>query len=263
MQRKFKFLTLIVTTALVVALVLASAGPAIGSWIDHSVVSITSGAATTGITTTVVGLDTNAFQNPIDINGQLYTMSGGNAPNSIGEFNTGPIASDPKTLISTASISASGFVPGDYALFQVTIKNTGSTILQFSDYTVLCEFVDSSGNAVGYTFPVYNEYGGTYEAAKTGPVYSGIISGFWDTAGTQSDMTTQFLTYFQPGNSAGCENTWCADNALIGSTAPTSGQTLGNGATFVYYIYIGLGGYTAPGIPTMLYTVDIPLTVAQ
>jgi hypothetical protein len=261
MQRKFKFLTISVI-ALVAALAIAAAGPAIGSWINNSVVSITSAAATTGITTEVVGVATNANQNPIDINGLLYATPGGNAPNAIASFDSGPIVSDPTTLMSVASISASGFVPGDYALFKVTITNNGPTTLQFGDYTILSEFVNSVGTSISYTAPAYEGYGPFTALANPPLAYSGPITGFWDTAGTQSTMTTTFLTYIQT-TVVGCENTWCGDNALIGSTTPTVGQTLGTGATFVYYIYIGLGTYTAPGIPSMLYTVTIPLTVAN
>ena len=261
MKKKLFALAIILIAALAVSAVFAST-PAIASWIDNSAVSITSTAATTGITTTVVGVDTNAVQNPIDINGQLYAAAGVNAPNIITSFNSGPIASGPSTT-SVASISASGFVPGDYALFQVTITNTGPTTLQFGNYMVNDSFVDSNGNTIGYTFPVYAGYGGTTELAKTAPAYSGDISGFWDTATTQSIMTATFQTYLNNQATAGCINTWCQDNALIGSSAPTVGQTLVHGATFVYYIYTGLGIDTAPGIPAALYTVTIPLTVAN
>jgi len=272
MQRKFKFLTIIVTTALVAALVIASAGPAIGSWIDHSVVSITSGAATTGITTEVVGVATNAIINPIDIDGHTYSAPGGDGAYSITQFDSGAIASDPTSLISQVSISASGFVPGDYALFQVTVTNTGSTTLQFGDYTVLSEFVNSGGTSIAYTFPVvtdptqpagYQTMGGNTAPANPGFAYSGVISGFWNTNPTQSAQTALFLTYLNDEQVAGCANTWCGDNALIPGPAPTVGQTLANGGTFVYYIYIGLGIDTAPGIPNMLYTLDLPLTVAN
>jgi hypothetical protein len=263
-----KLILSILALALVCGFAISLATPAIASWMNNSVVSITASAATTGITTTVVGVDTNAVQNPIDINGQLYAKSGGNAPNAITSFNSGPIVSGPTTLTSTASISAGGFVPGDYALFQVTITNNGPTVLQFGDYTVLSEFVDSSGTSIAYNAPAYENCPAFSAAANPAPVWNNQpISGFWNIASDQATQTTTFLTYINDEAVCGCANTWCGDNCLIGTgtapTAPIVGQTLGNGATFVYYIYIGLGTYTAPGIANMLYTVTIPLTVAN
>ena len=259
-KRKYKILAIVLVCAFAISVVFAS-NPGIASWFDNSVVSITASAASTGITTEVVGVATNAFYNPIDINGLLYTTAGGAGPNNILSFDSGPIVSGPTTLTSTVSISAGGFVPGDYALFQVTITNNGPTVLQFGDYTVLSEFVDSSGTSVAYNAPAYEGYPGFSAPAAPAPAYSGPITGFWNIAATQAEQTTTFVNYITT-TVVGCENTWCGDNCLIPGPAPTVGQTLGNGATFVYYIYVGLGLYTAPGIANMLYQVTIPLTVA-
>lgn len=270
MQKKFKFLTIIVTTALVAALVIASAGPAIGSWIDHSITNITSGAATTSITTEVIGVATNANVNPIDINGKLYSMPGGAGAYSITQYDSGAIASDPASLISTATVSTSGWVPGDYALFQVTITNTGSTTLQFSEYTIVNYF---TGPGTTYTFPAFEGYGpgptvpvgtaptvGALDSSGQGWQHSSIDNG-WTSEGSTALMVSDFNTAITT-DTYGLINTWGANNYLMG-TAPTVGQTLVHGATFVYYIAIGLGVDTAPGIPNAIYTLDVPLTVAN
>lgn len=146
--------------------------PGIAQWFNNSIVSVTSSTATSSITTTVVGVATNAYHNPIDLNGQLYATPGGNAPYPITSFNSGPITSTPTstTLESTVSISAGGFVPGDYACFQVTITNTGSTTLQFTNYQILDEFVDSSGASIPYAAPAYDNLPGFYAAADPLPV---------------------------------------------------------------------------------------------
>lgn len=77
-------------------------------------------------------------------------------------------------------------------------------------------------------------------------------------------METQFLAYLNNENVVGCANTWCQNNVFLGGTLPTiltpSGQS---GDTFVYYIYIGLGYAAAPVIPSSLYSITIPIQIAQ
>jgi len=270
-----KIIFAIVAVALCATMIVFAVQPSIASWIDNSIVSVTSSTATTGITTQVVGVATNAYYNPIDINGQLYTSAGGVGPNVITSFNSGPISSNPTTLISTVSISASGFVPGDYALFQVTITNNGPTTLQFTDpYTILNYFVGPVSET-SYNFPSYDGYGPgpivpvNVPPAVTGPAdnsgsgwqYDKISDG-WTSEATTAAMTSDFLTAIGPTDPYGLINTWGANNYLIGA-APTVGQTLATSGTFVYYIAIGLGVDTAPGIPAAVYTITIPLTVAQ
>jgi hypothetical protein len=261
MQRKLKLLGAV----LICALVISTAAAVSATWVDNSIVKLTSSTATDTFTTTVVGVDTNAVNTPIDINGVYYTSS------NIATF-APPVQSGDPNNPSTVSISASGFIPADYALFKVTITNTGSATLAFGNYQVLSEFVDSSGNSIAYTFPLVTDttqptgsqnMGGNTAPANPALAYNGPISGFWDTSATQSDMTSTFKTYINNEAIAGCANTWCGDNALIGSTTPTVGMTLAHGATFTYYIYLGLGVDTAYGIPSALYTVTIPLTAAQ
>jgi len=230
-----------------------SAAAAVGAnWIDTSVVKLTSSTATDSFTTTVVGVDTNAVNTPIDINGVYYTSS------NIATFAPPVQGGDPNTP-STVAISASGFVPGDYAVFKVTITNTGSATLAFTNYQYADNFVNSQGTIIGYIFPSTDPYNANYVDSPKGP-YSQAFSANWDIAANVPAMTTLFQTYITNNAVAGCASTWCQDNAFIGSTLPT---TLAPGASFVYYIYTGLGVDTIYGIPASLYSVTIPLSAAQ
>lgn len=257
MQRKFKFLAIILICAFAISAVFAS-NPGIASWIGYSVVKLTSTAATDTFTTTVVGVGTNAVNSKITINGYQYDSG------NIGSYNSGAIPGDPNTN-STVSISASGFVPSDYVVFQVTIQNTGSATLGFTNYQYTDNFVDSGGNIIGYTFPSTDPYNANYIDNPKGP-----YTGTWDigtsngfdqaSPNTLTAMTTKFQTYLSNNAIVGCASTWCQDNAYVGTSLPT---TLAPGATFVYYIYTGLGAQTVYGIPADLYTITIPLTAMQ
>jgi hypothetical protein len=248
MQRKIKLLGAI----LVFALIVSAAAMVGATWTDNSIVKLTSSTATDSFTTTVVGVATNAVETPIDINGVYYTSS------NIATF-APPVQSGDPNHPSTVEISASGFVPGDYAVFQVTIKNTGSATLAFTNYEYADNFIDSLGNKIAYTFPSNDLYQPGYTTTIHGP-YSQAFSANWDTSTSVSAMTTIFQNYLTNNAAAGCASTWCQDNAFIGTTLPT---TLAPGATFVYYIYTGLGVDTIYGIPSCLYSVTIPLVAAQ
>ena len=236
---------------LICALVISAAAAVSATWVNQDVVKLISSTATDSFTTTVVGVATNAVNTPIDINGVYYTSS------NIATF-APPVQSGDPNNPSTVEISASGFVPGDYAVFQVTIKNTGSATLAFSNYEYADNFIDSQGNKISYTFPATDPHQPGYTTTIHGP-YSQAFSANWDTAGSVSAMTTLFQTYIDT-TVVGCASTWCQDNAFIGGSLPT---TLAPGATFVYYIYTGLGVDTIYGIPPCLYSVTIPLTAAQ
>lgn len=233
------------------------------TWVDNSIVKLTSSTATDTFTTTVVGVDTNAVNTPIDINGVYYTSS------NIATF-APPVQSGDPNNPSTVQISASGFVPGDYAVFKVTIKNTGSATLAFGNYIMNCNFVDSNGNIIPYTFPSNDPYNANYNDQPHNINVAGAWSltsdmglgtgQYWDNKADLPSMTTLFQTYITNNAVAGCASTWCMDNAFIGTTLPS---TLAPGATFTYYVYSGLGVQTIYGIPACLYSVSIPLTAAQ
>jgi hypothetical protein len=260
-QRKYKFLAIILVCAFAISAVFAS-NPGIASWIGNSVVNLTSTAATDTFTTTITGVATNAVDSAITIDGTPYTSAGvAGSSYPITNFVEGPNSGDPNNP-STVTVSASGFIPGDYALFQVTIKNTGSATLGFTNYQYTDNFVNIYGNIIGYTFPANDPYNANYvdnpKGTYTGTWDLGTSAGF-DTDSTLSAMTTKFQTYLTSNAIVGCASTWCQDNAYIG-TLPT---TLAPGATFTYYIYTGLGAQTVYGIPADLYTITIPLTAMQ
>ncbi len=277
MQRKYKLLTIILVCAFAVAL----ASPAIATWTGYSVVNLTSSTATDTFTTSVVGVATNAVDSPLTIDGNLYTSSG--VPgvwSPITDFASATESGNPN-INSIVNIAASGFVPGDYAVFQVTITNTGTATLGFTNYQQLDEFVNSGGTSIPYTFPPTDLYSAGYTApsnpapitgtwtitpvsgtgfdavATSVPTTSGTLPEATLSSQTVANMNTQFEAYLSNEAVVGCANTWCQNNVFLGGTLPT---TLAPGATFVYYIYTGLGVDTVYGIPAALFTLTIPLT---
>lgn len=247
-KKKFRVLTLVLICAFAISLVAASEQKAIASWIDTSVVNLTSAPATDSFTTTVVGVATNAVSSPIDINGNYYTSS------NIGTYNSGSIAGDPNNP-STVSITASGFIPNDYAQFSVTITNTGSATLQFTGYTILDQFVNSGGTAIVYTFPANDPYNANYvDPIKPATPYT------WTLTNWGTDNLATFQSYLTNNALAGCASTWCQDNAYTaGGSLPT---TLAPGASFTYTLYTGLGAETIYGIPACHYAITITLMPA-
>jgi hypothetical protein len=284
MQRKFKFLAIIAISIMAISVVFASdpALPsAIATWTGNSVVNLTSSTASDTFTTTVVGVATNAVDSALTINGEPYTSAGqAGVSYPITNFVEGPNSGDPNNP-STVTISASGFVPSDYAVFQVTIKNTGSATLGFTNYQQLDEFVNSGGTSISYLFPPTDPYNAGYTAPASPAPITGTwtitpVSGTgWDAVATSvpttsgtlpvapladqtvANMNTQFEAYLSNNAVEGCASTWCQNNIYLGTTLPT---TLAPGATFVYYIYTGLGDQTVYGIPASLFVVTIPLT---
>jgi hypothetical protein len=246
MQRKYKLLAIIVICALATSTV-AALGPTIASWTQSSIVNLTSAPATDSFTTTVTGVATNAVETPItvngvafvssDINGYVLAVAGGDGANP-----------------STVSLSASNFLPGDYAQFAVTIKNTGSATLQFQQYTILDQFVNSGGTAIVYTFPSTDPYNANYvdpiKPAATHP---------WTIADWGTDNLATFQLYLTDNTKAGCASTWCQDNAYTSGTLPS---TLAPGASFTYNLFTGLGNETVYGIPACHYQISIPLMPA-
>lgn len=250
MKRRLKILATVIICVMAVSLVLASS-PSIAAWIDNSVVNIISAPATATFTTQVVGVTTNAALSPIDINGNYYTSS------NITSYNSGVISGNPNTN-STVGITASGFIPNDYVQFQVTITNTGSATLAFSTtYTILDQFVDNSGNPIGYIFPSNDPYNANYND----PVKTVAVSHPWTVADWGTDSLTTFQTQLTDNTKAGCASTWDQDNALLAGTTVMP-STLATGQSFTYIIYTGLGAGTIYGIPACHYQIAISLTPA-
>jgi hypothetical protein len=256
MQRKYKFLTLIAVCAFALVMVMAMAAPAIGAWINQSIVNVTTGTATDTFTTTVAGADANAVNTPITLS--VGTYSGTYVQNNIGTFTPPSVTGSPNNP-STVDVSANGFVPGEWAALEVTITNTGQAALQFSPgITVTDEFNAPGGS---YTFPSpYTEgtvgphtYADTFDFGSAGFDYGTSVNTFG---------TAVFLgNYLSAGSTAGCYDTWCTDNVYIGPTE-TLPTVLTTGQSFSYYLYMGLGLNAPPTIPGSIYSITITLTPA-
>ena len=252
-QRKFKILATVLICAFAISIVFAS-DPAvpnvIATWTGQSIVSLTSSPATDTFTTTVAGADTNAVNSPITLAVGAYTSS--YTSSDITNFNPPAVAGDPNNP-SQVDLSASGFVPGEWAAISVTITNTGSAALTFVNPVLVTDEFNAAGGS--YTFPSpYTEgtigphsYTDTFDFnPTTGFDYGATVNGFG---------TSTFAGYL----SGAFTNTWCQDNVIIGAnTLPT--VVLTTGQSFTYYIYTGLGLTPPYGIPGSIYTITLNLT---
>jgi len=258
MQRKYKILMFTAVCALAFVLVASAAAPAIGAWLDHSVVQFTLGTATSTFTTQVVGVYTNATANALDINGNPYTGS------SITTFNSGPVSGNPSTP-SVVALSVGGFVPNDQAVFKVTITNTGTTTLLFQSYTLNDYFLDGGGNPITSGPWDTGVYAGTFDSTKAMSAFDRPGGALPDGSLVGASSATAFADQMLDGKSQtnyGSEFTTNWGMAWgDGTAAPPT--TLAPGASYIYYVYIGLGVNVPVDIPNAYFSLDVALTLAN
>jgi hypothetical protein len=231
---------IVIVAVLISALAMGIAMPAIATWIGQSVVKITSSTATDTFTTTVAFVQTNASASPITMYGTPFTN--GSTPGTV----LGSSSGNPSAP-SIVSFTASGFVPGDWIELDVTIKNTGTCTLQFTNWNYSCYFVNAttglpitSGPWTESPYPPYS--------ASSGPLA-------WTLASFGSDSTAAFLQYIKgTGPGIGWDITWTANNSYQAGSLPT---TLAPGASFTYVLYVGLGVNVPYGIPNMYYSITV------
>jgi hypothetical protein len=241
-----KLILAILGLVMVCGFAISLAAPAIASWTQSSIVSITSATATDSFTTTVVGVATNAADTPVTVDGVAFVSSDiAGYPLAV----TGGNGGSP----STVTMTSGNFDPGTYVEFAVTITNTGTTTLAFQSVTQNCYFVDSNGVMIPYgNYGLFPAIATGYSAPQVNYVYAwaDFAPGIVDTPG--------YLAYLD-----GSWNTnWVCDSSYQGlqSAFPT---TLAPSATFTWYLYMGLGTNVPYEIPGCYFSVSIPLAPAS
>lgn len=227
-------------------LVMSTAGPAIASWIDKSIVSITAATATATFSTTVTQVSTNASATPISVTG-LGTSYG-----------------DPNTP-SIVAITAGGFVPNDYVEFQVTITNTGTATLAFQPYTLNCYFLDSGGNPIKSGSWDTGNYAGTFAKSYAWSAFDTPGGALPNNGLVGSSSATAFADQMVDANSRVLYGVEFVTNWGVawgdGTAAPP--LTLAPSATYTYWIYVGLGTDVPYGIPNMFFSLTVPMMAAS
>ena len=132
----------------------------------------------------------------------------------------------------------------------MTITNTGTAALQFTNWEYSCWFINSGDSEIYQPYP--SPITG-YPAPTVNSVQPWTLSGFGsDDLGSPS--TSGYLYYLDNTWS----DNWVANNAyLAGATLP---PTLAPSASFTYVLWLGLGNTAPYGIPGMYYSISIPLT---
>ena len=259
MQRKYKILMFTAVCALAFVLVASAAAPAIGAWIDHSVVQFTVGTATSSFTTQVVGLYTNATITPLDINGNPYTGS------TITNFNSGPISGNPSSP-SVVAISASNFVPNDQAVFAVTITNTGSTTLTFQSYTLNDYFLTGAGAPITSGPWDTGVYAGVFALTNPWSDFNAAVNGGGALPQSQivgCGSATAFADQMVDGSTYATTNNFNINWSMAwGSGTATPPATLAPAASYTYWVYIGLGVNVPYGIPNAYFSLDVQLSLS-
>jgi hypothetical protein len=246
MQRKMKLLMTIAATALAVSLVVAMAGPAIAQWFDSSITTFTAATGTSSISTVITGVETNAMVNPIDIDGQLYSAPGGQGNYAITDFSSSSVSNTPNTA-SVATVSTSGWYPGDYVVFAVTITNNGAATLAINNAATY-HIVASIGGTQVYDSTAVN--GGTILVMSAGE--------FGQNTPASDVALLSGATY---GNTWLGDNSWNYGNPI--PTGPAMPAYLAQGQSFTYTLFIGLGENAPYNIGAFSTTVTINLPVAN
>lgn len=208
------------------------------SFLEHGGATvITTREANVSFTTTVVGLTTNANQTPLEINGAYYNMT------DIQNF--AYTANGNGGTNSTVSMSTANFLDGDYAAFNVTIKNTGDAALLLNtsnnNVTIKDYFIDSSGNYI----------------APSGYPTTGNTTFAMNYTGFGNDSLTTFVNYLY---NTSLNTNWLNDWGSLAGPIP---HEIVKGQSFTFELYVGLGSQAAYPIPDQFFSISIPLTPAR
>ncbi len=251
-----KLILSILALVIVCGFAISLVTPAIASWFNQSVATFTANTATATFTTSIAGVATNAAETPLSLNnGNGYSYSGTN----IASYTPPSVAGNPNNP-SAVTVNTGGFVSGTWAVFAITITNTGSATLALKGdtYTV----TDSIGGTTVYD--TQTQYGTiTLSAGEFGQ----------DTQATDIaylSNTSPNGVLISPYDATPWAASWFADNSwnAVGYPGYNSALTemplyLTTGQSFVWNMFIGLGNSAPYGIGAFSTTVTINLPVAS
>ena len=225
--------------AMVVLLMAGTATAAVMAWEHPSMIGVETSHANVSFKTTVTGITTDSNQTPLLVDGHYYNQA------NISGFSY--VSYGNGRIPSSLMLNIGNILPGDYAEFQVTIANTGSTTLEFSNYTMTDAAYNSTTGA--YVPPSENVTG--LMNATGSPLVAIAPYTYSTNFGNLTGYTAQDFYALLDGHSYWAFN-W-------GSTTLKIPSELKNGQSFTYDIFVGLGT-TAPYPPTNAeFTMSIPL----
>jgi len=208
---------------------------AFSAWSGSANSSFTEITATASYSSTLSFVQTNAYRTPLSITGSTTVSP---VTNQTAEYTIETTSGgQSNSLTDSVQVTVSNLVPGDYAIFEVAITNTGTATLNTSTIIIQGQSLPSDPYAV-ISFP-------------------------GDASQAMAPITSAQLSQILNGTNPSVGNNLCfATQALTNQSSP---NYLAPGASYIYTVYAILPvdapfwqmGYT------FTLTVDLPISTAQ